>query len=408
MKRRNFLQTASLLTGGILVPVGLNSWAAKGVAETSDRKRLIVIFLRGAIDGLNVVVPHQDSNYYDARPTIAVSYPKEERGAIDLDGYFGLHPDLADLLPLWKNKTLAFIHACGSLDSTRSHFDAQDYMESGTPGIKNTPDGWMNRLLAALSQQKPEPTQALNIGVTIPRILEGKMTVANLSPAKNTTKLQPVDRPEVYTAFDRLYDDNDPLSQAYQEGRKARKILMSQLDREMVSASKNAPATDNFINDAKKIAKLMIGDANTQIAFMDFGGWDSHINQKELLNKYLKPLGTGLATLVRDLQPIYRDTTIVVMSEFGRTIQENGNHGTDHGHGNVMWMLGGNVKGGKVYGKWPTLAESELFEGRDLAVTTDFRDPIASILEQHMHVPRPLIARIFPNYQPLTKLQLIG
>jgi uncharacterized protein (DUF1501 family) len=408
MKRRTFLQTASLVGGGILVPVGFNSWAARGMTQTGNRKRTIVIFLRGAIDGLSVVVPHQESIYYEARPNIAVAYPNEKGGAIDLDGYFGLHPDLADLMPLWKNKTLAFIHACGSPDETRSHFDAQDYMETGTPGLKNTPDGWMNRLLAVLSQGQPQPTQALNIGVRTPRILEGKMSVASLPPGKAASNRLPVDNPEVNTAFDRLYEGSDNLSKAYQEGRKAREIIMSQLNAEMKTSAKGAPATDTFVRDAAEVAKLMLGESRTQIAFMDFGGWDSHINQKELLQRYLKPLGRGLATLVKELKPIYKDTTIIVMSEFGRTVKENGNRGTDHGHGNAMWVLGGSVRGGQIYGKWPTLEESQLFEARDLAVTTDFRDAIASVLEQHLSVPKPLISRIFPNYQLASQLQLIG
>jgi uncharacterized protein (DUF1501 family) len=407
MKRRNFLQTASLIAGGLLVPVGVNSWVLKSLAGESNRQKLIVIFLRGAIDGLSLVVPHQETKYYEARPTIAVPYPQEEEGAIDLDGYFGLHPDLADLLPYWKNKTLAFIHACGLNLDTRSHFDAQDYCESGTPGVKNTNDGWMNRLLATLPQQQPKPTQALNIGVRIPRILEGKMPVANLPQGKNSTKPIPLDNPEIYTAFDSLYSNSDPLALAYQEGRQAREIIMSQFSSEMESASRGAPASDNFSNDARDIAKLMQGDAQTQLAFMDFGGCDSHVNQKELLNRYLKPLGRGLATLVQELQPIYRNTAIVVMSEFGRTVKENGNRGTDHGHANVMWVLGGGIKGGKVYGNWPTLEESKLFEGRDLAVTTDFREPIASILIQHMHIEPPLISRIFPGYQPKNSIQLV-
>jgi uncharacterized protein (DUF1501 family) len=234
------------------------------------------------------------------------------------------------------------------------------------------------------------------------------MSIASLPPGKAASNRLPVDNPEVNTAFDRLYDGSDNLSKAYKEGRKAREIIMSQLSAEMKSSAKGAPATDNFARDAAEVAKLMLGESRTQIAFMDFGGWDSHINQKELLQRYLKPLGRGLATLVKELKPIYKDTAIVVMSEFGRTVKENGNRGTDHGHGNAMWVLGGSIKGGKIYGNWPTLAETELFEGRDLAVTTDFRDAIATLLEQHLQVPNPLVPRIFPNYKPVNRLPLIG
>ena len=407
MKRRKFIEKTGIFAAATLIPIGLHGWVARGIAQSDRSKRLIVIFLRGAIDGLNVVVPYRESAYYEARPTIAIPTPSEAGGVFDLDGRFGLHPALADIMPLWKQRSLAFIHACGSPDPTRSHFDAQDYMESGTPGVKSTEDGWMNRLLAILPQGTP--TQAVNLGETVPRILKGQMAVANLPTGRKANRKLPIDRPIINAAFDRLYSGKDPLSLAYQEGKKAREILMSELSQEMMQASRGAPSAVNFASDARRLARLMVGDARTQLGFMALGGWDTHVNQggtQGRLARSLQPLGEGLATLVKELGAVYSDTVIVVMSEFGRTVRENGNRGTDHGHGNVMWVLGGRVKGGKVYGEWPGLAKSAWYEGRDLEVTTDFRDAMTSLLQQHLQISNSNLTKIFPGYLSKNRLNL--
>ncbi|VEP11352.1 conserved hypothetical protein [Hyella patelloides LEGE 07179] len=405
MKRRKFLQTVGLATGGMILPVGSNNWVARGVDRANNPQRLVVILLRGAIDGLNVVIPHQDADYYSRRPSIAINPPGETKGAIDLDGFFGLHPALSDLIPFWQQKNLAFITNCGSPEANRSHFDAQDYLETGTPGIKQTPDGWLNRLLAQLPQDNP--TQALNVGNTTPKILKGTMPIAHLRPGKNSLSPLPLDRPRVSNAFDRLYSGNSKIDKAYQEGRQARSIILEQLNQEMMSASRGAISPHKFVDDAAEVAQLIAGDAKTQLAFMDIGGWDTHINEPGVLNRSLPPLGEGLATLVNNLGAAYKDTVILVMSEFGRTVQENGNKGTDHGHGNLMWLLGGAVKGGKIYGDWTGLSESNLYEGRDLPVTTDFREAIASILTQHLNLSLQQLASVFPNYQLVDNLNLL-
>ena len=405
MKRRKLLETIALASGAMLLPVGCNSWVAKDVSGVSNRNRLITIFLRGGIDGLNVVVPYQDAEYYAARPTIAIPYPGESEGAIDLDGFFGLHPALKNILPLWRQKSLAFIYNSGSPDSTRSHFDAQDYMESGTPGLKSTPDGWMNRLLGRLPQDRL--TQAVNVGNTTPKILQGKMPVASLNPGKNSTRPISIDRPQISRAFDLMYGGEDNLSKAYQEGLKARGIILEELTQEMMSANRNAGSVNQFVDDAKDVAQLMVSDARTQLAFMEVGGWDSHIGEKAIFDRSLPNLGKGLATLVQNLGSLYSDTVIVLISEFGRTVAENGNGGTDHGHGNVMWLLGGGIRGGKVYHQWTGLEASELYEGRDLPVTIDFRDAIATILQQHLAVSNQDLADIFPQYQLANKLNFL-
>ncbi|KGF72889.1 hypothetical protein DO97_04085 [Neosynechococcus sphagnicola sy1] len=408
MNRRHFLQQAGLLTASSVFSIGLHGWALR--TEAASRQRLVVIFLRGAVDGLNVVVPYQESTYYSARPNIAIPQPGKPEGALNLDGQFGLHPALNPLMPLWQNRSLAFVQACGSPDPTRSHFDAQDYMETGILGNKRASDGWMNRLLQVLPDHSP--TQALNLGATMPRILTGKMPVANLPLGKGAINTLPLDRPQVSNAFDRLYSGSDPLSQAYQEGQRARKTLLTDLNSEMIMANNGAPLPDQGFNqDMRRLAHLMVSDASIQLAFLSLGGWDTHVNQGSnngLLAGHLRALGSGLTTLAQGLGSVYRETVILVISEFGRTVHENGNRGTDHGHGNVLWAMGGRVQGGKVYGQWPGLATAQLYEGRDLAVTTDFRDPIASVLTQHLHLDRGKITQIFPGYTLAHPLELIG
>ena len=404
MRRRNFLTAAGLAAGGMLLPIGCSSWVAQ--VNASNRKRLVVVFLRGAVDGLNIVIPHQASEYYEARPTIAVPYPQQQDGALDLDGFFGLHPKLKDLLPLWKEKQLAFVHSCGSPIVERSHFLAQDYLENGTPGVINTNDGWMNRLLAQLPQESL--TQALNVGVTTPYILKGKMEVASLQPGKNSVASIPTDRPRVKAAFSKLYSGTDELSQAFQAGSKAREVILTELNQEMMMASRGAKNVNAFVDDAAEVAKLMVGNAQTQLAFMEIGGWDSHVNQDPLFERLLPSLGEGLATLTEGLEPILDDTVIVVMSEFGRTVRENGNKGTDHGFGNVMWLLGGAVKGKEVYGDWLGLSESALYKNRDLPVNTDFREVLSQIIVNHLAVPSDRLNQIFPDYQFADSLNVIA
>lgn len=400
MQRRHVLrQTLQLAAGWTL---GRAAWAA----ADAPPPRLVVVFLRGAVDGLNVVVPHADPAYARARPTLALGRPGTEGGTLDLGGPgWGLHPALAPLLPLWQSRQLAFVHAAGSPDATRSHFDAQDFMESGTPGRKSTPDGWMNRLLGALPGDTPSPTRAVSIGAVLPRIYAGPQTVANIAAGAAATRPLPLDRPRIAQAFDTLYQGEDPLARAYQEAQLARREVMASIapsmEAEMLAASNGAPLPDGFPGDAARLARLMRSDARVQLAFMALGGWDTHANQGaatgQLANR-LAPLGQGLATLAERLGPVLDQTVIVVMSEFGRTVRQNGNNGTDHGHGNVMWLLGGPVAGGQVHGDWPGLDDGALYEGRDLAITTDFRQVLAGIAEKHLRLPDARLAQVFPGW----------
>ena len=396
MQRRDFMHSLAL-GASILIPAGRNAWAA--TTDSPTRQKLVVVMLRGAVDGLNVVAPVGDANYRVLRPTIGLDKPGGEGGALDLDGYFGLHPALASLMPLWQQNKLAFIHASGSPDETRSHFDAQDYMESATPGRKSTPDGWMNRLLGALPGVST-PSRALSIGPVMPRILAGAATAINLPNGAAATKADLLDKPAVGSAFDQLYAGHERFGRAYQDGRSAHKQVMeAALSKEMMAADNGAPLPNGFPDDAARLATLMRNDARIQVAFVGLGGWDTHANQGagtgQLANR-LQPLGLGLATLAQRLGPLFDDTTIIVMSEFGRTARQNGNNGTDHGHGNAMWVLGGKVAGGKVYGDWQGVGDEALNDGRDLPVTTDFRSVLAQVAERHLKLSDGQLSKLFP------------
>jgi len=401
MNRRDFIRRAAMLSAAGVVLIGPHAWAARTLEGDTSRKRLVVVFLRGAVDGLNVVVPYGDGDYYEQRPTIAI--PRSGDGALlNLDGHFGLHPALASIMPLWQDGTLAFVHACGSPDPSRSHFDAQDYMESGTPGVKTTSDGWMNRTLAALPGNHG-PTEAVSVGPVVPRILSGRMPVANIAMGKAAVHPLPMDNPRIEDAFDRLYGGKDPLSHAYQEGQAARKKLLADLEVDMRQADNGAPTPDGLPDSTTRLAHLIQRDPTIRTAFVGLGGWDTHVNEgasRGQLANHLKPLGDGLANFAKQLGPAYDDTVILVISEFGRTVHENGNGGTDHGHGNVMWVMGGPVRGKRVYGHWAGLSSAALYQERDLAVTTDFREPIATVLRSHMGLAGPQIDQIFPTRPP--------
>jgi uncharacterized protein (DUF1501 family) len=399
MLRRHFLQSLAL-TSGVLLPFARNAFAVQSAEPNDSKKKLIVIMLRGAVDGLNVVAPIGDASYRRWRPNIHLGQPGTEAGAIALDGYFGLHPALADLQTLWTEKKLAFVHSSGSPDNTRSHFDAQDYMETATPGRKSTQDGWMNRLLADLPGDK-YPTRSLAIGAVMPRILSGAAVTTTLAAGAAGTRATLLDNPAVGSAFDKMYEGKAAYAKQYQDAKTAHKdIMAASMDKVEMQASNGAPLPNGFPGDASRLATLMKNDPRIQMAFIALGGWDSHVNQgngKGRLANLLAPLGKGLAEFCRQLGNLFDDSVIVVMSEFGRTVRENGTGGTDHGHGNVMWVLGGQVAGGKVHGRWSGIDSSALYEGRDLAVTTDFRTVLAHAAERHLGLSDAHLVRVFPG-----------
>ena len=400
MLRRDFIHMLAAGSGGLLLPT-LNGWAATNPDPNTSRRKLIVIMLRGAVDGLNVVAPYGDSDYLRLRPRIGIARPGQENGLIDLDGYFGMHPALQPLQSMWQQQRLAFVHASGSPDATRSHFDAQDYLESGTPGRKATQDGWLNRLLGSLPGPI-EPTRAISVGAVMPRILTGSVNSTNIASGAAAARPTLLDKPAIGGAFAQLYQGKDKYASMYQQAQSAHQEMMSSMsmsDAETKLADGGAPLPNGFPDDAARLATLMKKDPRIQFAFLALGGWDTHANQGagtgQLANR-LAPLAQGLATLAQRLGPLFDDTTVIVMSEFGRTVRENGNGGTDHGHGNVMWVLGGPINGGKVYGDWQGLGESHLYEGRDVPVTTDFRSVLAQIAERHLQLSDRQLQQVFP------------
>src|SRR5229473_2625906 len=411
--RRYFLKQ-----GGVAM-VGLSAMPAflqRAVAATPmpNKKQLVVLFQRGAADGLNIVVPFGESSYYRMRPTIAIPQPKRggTDAAIDLDGFFGLHPSLAPLEPLFHKNQLAIVHAAGSPDPTRSHFDAQDFMESGTPGVKATDDGWLNRSLHSL----PAPDaafRAVAMGSALPRILSGNepaLAINNLNEfgIGGGAKSSPIQN-----SFEAMYAGSVDavLHGSAQATFDAVKMLKSANPAQYTPlAGANYPK-GRFGDSLKQLAQLVKANLGVQVAFADIGGWDHHVNEGSTegqIANVLSDFSQSLAAFWTDLGDLGEDTVIVTMSEFGRTARENGNRGTDHGHANVMFVLGGPVKGGRVYGRWPGLEQSQLYEGRDLALTTDFRQVIGEAVARHMGNEN--LSNVFPGFdnQPGKFLRYLG
>jgi uncharacterized protein (DUF1501 family) len=378
--------------------------AAAGTLPAPNRKVLVAIFQRGAVDGLNVVVPYGEKTYYDARPSIAVPRPGSGEGAaLDLDGFFGLHPALAPVLPFFQERSAAFVHAAGSPDATRSHFDAQDFMESGTPGNKGTSDGFLCRAIAQKKSDSCSPLRAVSLTPALPRILAGSVGAVAMTSLTGFGVRAGAASASVSSSFESLYEDAlaGALGATAKESFEAARILKS-ADPASIAPDNGAqyPA-GGFGNALKQIAQLIKADVGLEVAFTDVGGWDTHAGEggsAGQLSNRLRDYGSAIAAFARDLGSRMSDVTLVTMSEFGRTVRENGNRGTDHGHANVMLLLGGGVQGGKVYGRWPGLDSSHLYENRDLAVTTDFRDVFAEILEKRAGVKN--LAAVFPGYEP--------
>jgi uncharacterized protein (DUF1501 family) len=381
-------------------------------AGTARRKILITIFQRGAVDGLNMIVPFGEREYYASRPSIAVPKPGGAEGAVDLDGFFGLHPRMASLKPLWDSKQLAIVHATGSPDTTRSHFDAQDYMESGTPGVKSTQDGWLNRYLHAKEHAEATPFRAVALAPQMPRSLQGlepalaigQLGQFGIRAGQSTDMVQASFESEYATAADKVL--NRTGGQAFDAVR-----MLKTADPSKYQPENGADYPRSGYGEAlRQIAQLVKADVGLEVAFAEAGGWDTHVNQGSSVGQLagrLDDFARGIAALARDLGDRMSDVVILTMSEFGRAVAENGNRGTDHGHGNAMMIIGGqNVRGGKVYGRWPGLAREQRYDGRDLAVTTDFRSVFGEVVTSHLGVSDT--RTIFPGFTGAQKLGFIA
>jgi uncharacterized protein (DUF1501 family) len=400
MNRRIFLKSSAMAMFGVgSTPVWLSRALYAADAPSPRKKILVAIFQRGAVDGLNVVVPHGEQRYYDLRPSIAIPRPDgTPDSAIDLDGFFGLHPSLKPLKPIYDSGQLAVVHAVGSPDPTRSHFDAQDYMESGTPGRKATADGWLNRAL--VQEEKKSPVRAVSFSTDLPRSLRGHNDAVAIG---NLNDFQVRDARGA-SSFESMYATtmDKALSGTGRETFEAVKMMQA-IQKQGYTAANGAKYPGGRLGQSmKQIAQLIKSDIGLEVAFTDVGGWDTHVNevgQKPSVGQLanlLNDFGQTLAAFYQDLGDRMADVTVVTMSEFGRTARENGNRGTDHGHANVMLVVGGDIKGGKVYGEWPGMAEEQLYENRDLNLTTDFRDVLGELVTRHLGNRQ--IASVFPGF----------
>jgi uncharacterized protein (DUF1501 family) len=412
MNRRFFIRSGGVALASFGLMNAAPSFLQRAVlGQTRERltggrrKTLIAIFQRGAVDGLNVVVPFGERAYYDLRPAIAIAKPQtgNAEAAISLDGFFGLHPSLAPFKPLWDSKRLAIVHAAGSPDNTRSHFDAQDYMESATPGRKGTPDGWLNRYLQSKPDTDRNVFRAVSMTQLTPRAMQGKAPTLAISNLADFTIRAGKSSASVQGGFEAIYAQtvNDVLGGTGQETFAAvnylKRVNPAQYQPENGAQYPRTP----FGNALLQIAQLIKADVGLEVAFTDTPGlnWDTHVNEgngRGQLGNLLQAFGAAIAALYTDLGRRMDDVVILTMSEFGRTAKENGNRGTDHGHANAMFVIGNGVRGGKVYGDWPGLKGDQLYEGRDLALTTDFRDVFGEVARRHLGTPD--LQTVFPGY----------
>src|ERR1051325_6511807 len=412
INRRFFLKSGGIALASLGVMQAAPSFLERVVrgqersrSAVGRRKTLITIFQRGAVDGLNMVVPYGERDYYQLRPALAIAQPSRSTSsgeeAIDLDGFFGLHPALAPFKPLWDAKRLAIVEAVGSPDNTRSHFDAQDYMESGTPGRKATEDGWLNRLLQSQPRAEASPFRAVSMTQNMPRALQGRAPALAISNLADFTVRAGQYSAIVQGGFEAIYDQGvkDVLRGTGRETFEAVNFLKK------VNPSQYRPENGaqyprgQFGNSLLQIAQLIKAGVGLEVAFTDVGGWDTHVNQgnaRGQLALRLQEFGAGISALAQDLGKLMDDVVILTMSEFGRTARENGNRGTDHGHANAMFVIGNSVRGGKVYGEWPGLKNDQLYEGRDLALTTDFRDVFGELAQRHLGNSN--LQAVFPGY----------
>jgi uncharacterized protein (DUF1501 family) len=395
ISRRYFLKSTGIaLAGYAAMPSFLSRTAmAQKNAGRKDRPIVVAIFQRGAADGISMVIPFGDKHYYELRPQISIPAPGRnvDGSAMDLDGFFGLHPALASLKPIYDDAHLAIVHAVGSPDSTRSHFDAQDYMESGTPGNKAGADGWLNRYLEHNQEAQASPFRAVAISPTLPRSLTGTAPAIAMQRVADFGIRGGAASGDIEELFEDTYKDTF----------EAVKLLRSAAFPQYTPAAGTRYPNSPFGQALQQIAQLIKSNIGLEVAFTDIAGWDTHANQGnsrgQLANR-LKDFGDGLAALYQDLNDRIENIVIVTMTEFGRAMRQNGSGGTDHGHASCLFIAGGPVRGGKVYGRWPGLAHDQLYEGRDLALTTDFRSVFSEVLYKHMN-KRDTVP-VFPNFTP--------
>ena len=401
MNRRLFLQSGALIAMGSFLP----PWARRALAEAPQRRKtLVFLFLRGALDGLHAVAPVGEARYFDLRPQLAPS----ERDLLPLEPGFALHPSLEALLPFWRDRSLALVQAVGSPDPTRSHFEAQDFLELGTPGMNGTPDGWITRSLRDAPAGASSPLDAVAVSPRLPRALQGAADALAFA-SLDQLRLRPLAggkgpraREQAQAAFEVMYGaapEGDPVKSSGKKAFAALQLLQRKLP-EPGTEYPHGPVAGAL----RQLAMLIKADLGLRVGCVDAGGWDTHTAQAGQLEKNLRELGDALATFVRDLGPRAADVVLLAATEFGRTVRQNGTNGTDHGHASVAFVLGGGVRGGRVHGRWPGLRDDQLYEGRDLAVTTDLRSVLAAAAAAQLGARD--VGKMFPGFsgQPLTSL----
>ncbi|MHB2019841.1 MAG: DUF1501 domain-containing protein [Candidatus Xenobia bacterium] len=409
MSRRGFIKSGAIaLLGFAIGPRFLE----RAVAATpgSRNKVLVAIFQRGAADGLSMVVPYGDTNYYSVRSSIAIPQPgRGPESAVDLDGFFGLNPALSPLKPIWDAGHLAIVHASGSPDGSRSHFDAQDYMESGLPG-RSTPDGWLNRAMQAQPMPGQTAFRAVALSPVMPRTLRGTFPAVAMTDV-NSFAIRDRGNNVAARGFEGMYDQtvNDVLHGTGRETFTAIKMLHDKIGKGPYQPANGAQYPRNPLGRSLgEIARLIKADVGLEVAFTDMGGWDTHANQgngRGRLAANLRGFGDALAAFYQDLGDRMGDVVVLTMTEFGRMVKENGSGGTDHGHASCNFVMGGPVHGRKVYGQFPGLAPEQLYQGRDLAVTTDFRNVFSEICSSHLGIRD--LRNVFPGFTPTAHLGLV-
>ena len=414
LSRRDFLKSALALPPWMLTPETPREFrprfaflAPKGQEPRANI--LVCIFLRGGMDGLNVVVPHGDADYYRLRPTLAIPEPNagNDQTGIDLDGFFGLHPSLRPLKDVWDDKGLAFVHAAGSPDPTHSHFDAMDYMERGTPGDKQLGTGWLARHLQVAATENGSPFRAIGFGTLLPSSLRGPVPAIALQSIADfhLGGRYKGEIEQFQNIISSMYSADEALGPRADFTLDAVQLLQSVVAGEYQPSNGAEYPESEFGESLKQVAQLIKAEIGLEVAAVDLGGWDTHINQGSLegeMPELLADLGASLAAFYHDLGDGMKNVTVVAMSEFGRRAAENGGKGTDHGHGNLMLTMGKSITGGKVYGQWPGLSPEKLAAPGDLAVTTDFRSVLGELVTKHLN--NPALDQVFPNftdYQPL-------
>ncbi|XOV89843.1 MAG: DUF1501 domain-containing protein [Pseudomonadota bacterium] len=392
--RRNFIKSAALFPGAFYLP----SLAATELPPAN----LVVVFMRGAVDGLSMVPPVADRHYYDSRRDIAIPAPGSagKDSALELDGRFGLHPALRPFHTLFQQGRLAALPGCGSPVNSRSHFDAQDFMESGMAGDRQVQDGWMNRVMAQLKRESM--IDAVAMTTTLPRSLQGKARVLNIPDLDQfeigyASARGSIRRDETAEwLLERLYTGS-PLADTTQVSLAAVRELRA---RKYQSTSVAYPDGE-FSHQLKQLAQLIKSNLGLRLGFVEIGGWDTHANQGGSVGQLagnLYRLSYGLEAFFKDLGELGNNTVVITLSEFGRTVKQNGNRGTDHGHGTSFFVMGKPVRGGRVLGTMPELHPDALYQGRDLPVTTDYRDVIADLVREHLGVQD--LGQVFPGYRP--------